>query len=117
MSRRLTLAAASLILGLVLMTAAPVGAHSNGRIELFLKDLQVMPQAGGVVVSADMIDRDSGEAAPGFVIKVTGTRRGGGALEGVLVNETRDVAARYGGTVPLGPGHWSLRSPPSRAPR
>ena len=63
MSRRLILAAASLILGLVLMVAPPVGAHSNGRVELFLKDLQVTPQAGGVLVSADMIDRDSGEAA------------------------------------------------------
>src|SRR5688572_15087903 len=109
-SRRLGLVAVSQILGLfMVVTAPPVNAHSNGRVELFLKDLQVTPQAGGVLVSADMIDRDSGEAASGFVVKVTGTRRGGGALEGVVVNETRDVPGRYGGTVPLGPGHWTLQ--------
>jgi hypothetical protein len=109
-SRRLGLVAVSLILGLfMVVTAPPVSAHSNGRVELFLKDLQVTPQAGGVLVSADMIDRDSGEAASGFVVKVTGTRRGGGALEGVVVNETRDVPGRYGGTVPLSPGHWTLQ--------
>lgn len=113
-ARRSLLAGA---LGAVLMTlatlAAPsaAGAHSAGRVQLLVSKLDfrpVAPGAGsGVVVSADLIDRDSGEPAAGFAVSVTAQDAQGATAGPVTLTDPRGTG-RYEGRLAIGPGSWTV---------
>src|SRR5205823_7497863 len=59
---------------IVLVAAAVVGtaggaeAHSAGRVQLLVTNLQFNRMGHDLMVSADLIDRDSGASAAGFAI-------------------------------------------------
>ena len=104
-----------LAVGAVFLLAGPVSAHQSGRVELFVKNLQFTSASGGVMLHADMVDRDSGEKASGFIIRVTGVNDAGQTLAPVGITEpgvSADMAGRghghYEGLVPLGVGTWTL---------
>jgi hypothetical protein len=108
---------AVLAVGALLLLAGPASAHQNGQVELFVKNLQFTPGQGGAMLHADMVDRDSGEKASGFTIRVTGVNNTGQALQPVAITEPGVSAemgsqggghGHYEGVVPLGPGTWTL---------
>jgi hypothetical protein len=85
-------------------------AHNAGRIELLVTHLQFTDGMGserGVMVRADLIDRDSGGSAAGFAIVVNATGAGG-APAGPVTLTDRSGTGHYEGLLPVGPGSWTV---------
>lgn len=89
----------------VIAGTTAVHAHEDGKVELYVAELAVV--AGDVDHNLDalVVDRDSGVAAPGFAVEVTGSG-GGATLEPVELTSTS--AGHYVGSVALSPGQWNL---------
>jgi len=89
----------------------PAGAyaHNAGRVELLVTNLKFVPAAGGTGVTADLIDRDSGDVAAGFAIVVT-AREEGGAEAGPVTMLDPQATGHYEGVLvfPNGPGAWTV---------
>lgn len=84
-------------------------AHNAGRVELLVTNLQFIHDPGsgqGVMVHADLIDRDSGASAAGFAVVVTAT--GAGAPAGPVTLTDPQGRGRYEGLLSVGPGSWTV---------
>ena len=68
-------------------------AHNAGRVELLVTNLQFtydQAPGQGVMVSADLIDRDSGASAAGFAVVVTAAGANGAPAGPVTLTDPRD---------------------------
>jgi hypothetical protein len=91
---------------LCLMPAA-AHAHNAGRVELLVTNLKFAPAAGGTGVSADLIDRDSGDVAAGFAIVVTAREESGAEAEPITMLDPRGTG-HYEGVIVTRPGEWTV---------
>jgi hypothetical protein len=97
----------------VLAAAAVVGtggaalAHNAGRVELLVTNLQFGHMGHDVMVSADLIDRDSGASAAGFAIVVNAVRSDGTAAGPVTLADMKG-AGHYEGMLAAGEGSWTV---------
>lgn len=96
-------------LGATLAVLVPgvAAAHNAGRVDLLVTNLKFAPAAGGVSVTADLIDRDSGSPAVGFAI-VVNAREAGGATAGPVTMLDPRGTGRYEGVLALPPGAWTV---------
>jgi hypothetical protein len=101
---RLLLAVVGALLAAILV-AAPAGAHSGGKVQLFLKDLKVERVDGGYEITAMIVDRDSGEPATGYSTTVEG-RRDGTTFPATAMEAERGGVYRV--SLPADPGNWTL---------
>jgi hypothetical protein len=107
---RMARAVAGMALGMALLAPGTAWAHNAGRVELLVTNLQFVHDPGsepGVMVHADLIDRDSGASASGFAIEVSG-RGGAGAAAGPVTLTDARGKGHYEGMLPLGPGSWTV---------
>jgi hypothetical protein len=84
-------------------------AHNAGRVELLVTNLQFIHDPGsgqGVMVHADLIDRDSGASAAGFAVVVSAT--GAGAPAGPVTLTDPRGRGHYEGLLSVGPGSWTV---------
>ena len=99
-------------MGMVLATTlclipAVAHAHNAGQVELLVTNLKFAPAAGGTGVSADLIDRDSGDVAAGFAIVVTARTENGMQAEPVAMRDPHGTG-HYEGLLVTGPGEWTV---------
>jgi hypothetical protein len=90
--------------------AGVASAHSAGRVELLVTNLQFIHDPGsgqGVMVHADLIDRDSGASAAGFAIVVSATGAGGAPAGPVTLTDPGG-RGHYEGIMPVGSGSWTV---------
>lgn len=111
-TRRLWRAGAALGVALAaLAVPGPAGAHSAGRVELLVTNLRFSHEAHGtgspVRVSADLIDRDSGESAAGFAIVVSAVGRNGDQAGPATLADPQG-RGHYEGVLALLPGTWTV---------
>jgi hypothetical protein len=102
--------AAALSLAVSLTAPGAAWAHSAGRIELLVTNLQFSPGPGsgqGVMVHADLIDRDSGASAAGFAVVVSATGADGAPAGPVTMTDPRGTG-HYEGVLPVRPGSWTV---------
>lgn len=89
----------------------PAGAHNAGRVELLVTNLELSPEGHGtgtgVNVSADLIDRDSGESAGGFAIVVSALGPNGDRVGPVTLTDP-EGSGHYEGVLALLPGAWTV---------
>lgn len=82
-------------------------AHSDGRIELFVADLTVRASGEKHDLQALLVDRDSGDPAPGFAVSITGVGPSGASLAKTELSDRG--AGNYGrATDALALGSWSF---------
>ncbi|HEY4410656.1 MAG TPA: hypothetical protein VGO87_12305 [Acidimicrobiia bacterium] len=91
----------------VVGTGAAAEAHSAGRVQLLVTNLQFHRMGRDVMVSADLIDRDSGASAAGFAIVVDAVGSGGAAAGPVTLADTKGVG-HYEGMLAAGQGSWTV---------
>ena len=103
--RRLLLVVVGALLALAVL-AGPAGAHSGGKVQLFLKDLKVERAGTGYDITAVIVDRDSGEAATGFSTTLEGRSADGLAFAATPMEAERDGIYRV--SVAAEPGSWTL---------
>ena len=89
------------------LPAAPAGAHSGGRAQLYVDSIRLEPQADGWLAALVVRDADSGRPEPGFGVQVTGSGAGGAAVGPVSLADP-DADGRYVGLVPMTEGGWAL---------
>lgn len=90
----------------VVACAAAAGAHSGGKVQLFLKDLRVERTGSGYDVTAVLVDRDSGETATGFSTTLEGRSADGQSFPATqMAAESRGV---YQLSLPADPGNWTV---------
>ena len=97
------------VLAVGLTGSGVASAHNAGRVELLVTNLQFIHDPGsgpGVMVHADLIDRDSGASAAGFAIVVSAT--GAGAPTGPVTLTDPGGHGHYEGLLPVGPGSWTV---------
>ena len=102
---RLLLAVLGAVLAVVTV-AGPGGAHSGGKVQLFLKDLKVERAGTGYDVTAVIVDRDSGEAATGFSTTIEGRSGEGQAFPATQM--TAESGGTYRLSLPADPGSWTV---------
>jgi hypothetical protein len=103
--RRLLLAVVGTVLAVVAV-AGPAGAHSGGKVQLFLKDLKVERVDTGYDVTAVIVDRDSGGAATGFSTTLEG--RSGDGQSFPATQMTAESGGIYRLSLPADPGSWTV---------
>jgi hypothetical protein len=96
---------------LAAVTPGPAGAHNAGRVELLVTNLKFGHEGHGsgspVKVSADLVDRDSGESAGGFAIVVTAVGPNGDQAGPVTLTDPQG-RGHYEGVLALLPGTWTV---------
>lgn len=102
---RLLLAVVGAVLAVVTL-AGPVGAHSGGKVQLFLKDLKVERADTGYDITAMLVDRDSGEAATGYSTTLEGRSAEGQAFPATQM--TAESRGTYRLSLPADPGSWTV---------
>lgn len=94
-----------------LVAPVPAGAHNAGRVELLVTNLKFSHEGQGtgtgVKVSADLIDRDTGQSAGGFAMVVSAVGPNGDRAGPVALTEPRG-SGRYEGVLALLPGSWTV---------
>jgi hypothetical protein len=94
----------AVIAGLVALAlpAAPAGAHSGGRAQLYVDSVHLEPQAGGWRADLVVRDGDSGKPEPGVGVQL--------AVEGGEAVTLTDAGGdgRYSALLPLTAGSWSV---------
>jgi len=110
---------AALAVAVAMVAPGVAWAHSAGRVQLLVTNLGFshgmapgqMGQMGhmgpGLMVSADLIDRDSGASAAGFAIVVTATGADGASAGPVTLTDPRGTG-HYEGRLAVGPGAWKV---------
>jgi hypothetical protein len=89
------------------LPAAPAGAHSGGRAQLYVDSVRLEPQAGGWRAALVVRDADSGRPEPGFAVEITASGPGGAAVGPVgLADPGAD--GHYGALVPMTEGGWAV---------
>lgn len=101
------LVAAGLALIPAALPAAPAGAHSGGRAQLFVDAVRLEPRADGWLAGLVLRDADSGQPEPGFGVQLTASALDGRAIRPVVLVDA-DADGRYAGAVPLIDGTWTL---------
>jgi len=96
-----------LIAAVVLGTGGGAWAHNAGRVELLVTHLQFDRMGHDVMVSADLIDRDSGASAAGFAVVVNAVRSDGTAIGPVTLADTRGTG-HYQGMLAAPQGSWTV---------
>jgi hypothetical protein len=102
---RLLLAVVGAVLAVVAV-AGPGGAHSGGKVQLFLKDLKVERVGSGYDIAAVLVDRDSGEAATGYSTTLEGRSVDGQAFPATQM--TAEPSGTYRLSLPADPGTWTV---------
>lgn len=102
-----TLAVMATVAAVVLGTGGAAEAHNAGRVELLVTNLQFGRMGHDVMVSADLIDRDSGASAAGFAVVVSAGRADGASAGPVTLADSRGTG-HYEGMLPAGPGSWTV---------
>lgn len=106
--RRSAIAACTVALAsATVLPAAPSGAHSGGRAQLYVDAVRLEPQAGGWRASLVVRDADSGKLEPGFGVQVTGSGPGGHAVGPISLTDP-DADGRYEGVMAMAEGLWAL---------
>ena len=90
-----------------LLGSAVASAHNAGRVELLVTNLGFTPMGHGLMVRADLIDRDSGAPAAGFAIDVS-ARGGDGAAAGPVTLSDSSGTGHYEGMLSVGAGSWTI---------
>ncbi|HVW32639.1 MAG TPA: hypothetical protein VHL53_08885, partial [Acidimicrobiia bacterium] len=106
MKRRLAVVLA-LVVGAIIGTGGGAQAHNAGRVELLVTNLAFDHMDHDVMVSADLIDRDSGASAAGFAVVVSAVRSDGTAAGPVTLTDPRGTG-HYEGMLAAGPGSWTV---------
>jgi hypothetical protein len=110
-TRRSALAAVApigLALGLLAaVSAAPAGAHSGGRAQLYVDSIRLEPQAEGWLTTLVVRDADSGRPEPGFGVELTASHPAGETVGPVSLADP-DTDGRYTAIVPMTDGGWAL---------
>lgn len=89
----------------VLFAPAVLAHHFTGEVQLWAAAVDFRDSPSGVVVTVELIERESGESVSGFGVRVTAT----GSGEQVGPVELQESAfAVFSGTLPLGPGVWEI---------
>jgi hypothetical protein len=96
-----------LLATVALLTPGVASAHNAGRVELLVTNLQFTRAPQGLAVSADLIDRDSGETAAGFVIVVTAAAAHGASAGPVTLTDAKGNG-HYEGILSLASGDWTV---------
>jgi hypothetical protein len=105
---RSTVAAAALAtVASLAWPAAPAGAHSGGRAQLYVESVRLEPQPGGWLTTIMVRDADSGRPEPGFGVQITAAGPGGRAVGPVDLTDP-DADGRYAALVPVTEGGWAL---------
>lgn len=89
------------------LTPGVASAHNAGRVELLVTNLQFTRAPQSLAVSADLIDRDSGETAAGFVIVVTASAAHGASAGPVTLTDAKGNG-HYEGILSLASGDWTV---------
>ena len=102
---RLGAFAAVVLVSSVLFAPTVLAHHFTGEVQLWAAAVDFRDSPSGVVVTVELIERESGESVSGFGVRVTTTGNG----EQVGPVELQESAfAVYSGTLPLGPGVWEI---------
>ena len=91
----------------VLVAPGVASAHVAGRVQLLVVDLRFTHMGPGLMVSADLIDRDSGASAAGFAIDVTARGANDASAGPVTLTDPRG-RGHYEGMLPVAPGSWTV---------
>jgi len=92
----------------VLVVPGAAWAHNAGRVELLVTKLAFSHDMGrGIMVGADLIDRDSGASAAGFAISVSARSADGASAGPVTLTDPRGTG-HYEGMLAVGPGSWTV---------
>ncbi len=97
--------AAALLASPALFAPPALAHHFTGEVQLWVSRLDFRDSPSGVLVTVELIERESGESVSGFGVRVTAT--GGGEQVGPVELQESEFAA-YSGTLPLGPGEWEI---------
>jgi hypothetical protein len=103
----IAIAVAVVVGGALFVLPGVAWAHNAGRVELLVTNLRFDRAPDGLAVSADLVDRDSGDTAAGFVIVVTASGAGGASAGPVTMTDQRQ-AGHYEGLLAVGPGSWTV---------
>ncbi|HEV7863874.1 MAG TPA: hypothetical protein VGR20_14275 [Acidimicrobiia bacterium] len=97
------------VLAVAIVVAPGVGwAHNAGRVELLVTNLKFTHDTGpGLMVRADLIDRDSGASAAGFAITVSARKADGASAGPVTLTDARGTG-HYEGRLAVAPGAWTV---------
>ena len=98
---------ALLALVAVALPAAPAGAHSGGRAQLYVDSVRLQPRAGGWQAELVVRDADSGGAEPGVGVQLTASS-GAGPVVGPVPLADADGDGRYDAAIPLTAGSWTV---------
>ena len=94
-------------LAVVVLLAAPAGAHSGGRAQLYVDSVRLEPQPDGWRAAVLVRDADSGRPEPGFGVQITAAGSGGRTVGPVDLADP-DADGRYVALVPVTEGGWAL---------
>jgi hypothetical protein len=104
---RIVRLAAALVIALAVLVPGLAAAHNAGRVELLVTNLQFTRGPQGLAVSADLVDRDSGEVAAGFAIVVTAAATHGASAGPLTLTDPKGTG-RYEGLLALASGDWTV---------
>lgn len=102
---RLGALAAAVLVSSALFAPTVLAHHFTGEVQLWAAEVDFRDSPSGVVVTVELIERESGESVSGFGVRVTAT--GSGEQVGPIELQESEFAA-YSGTLPLGPGEWEI---------
>lgn len=98
----------------VALSAAPAGAHSGGRAQLYVDSVRLELHAGGWHAELILRDADSGTPEPGFGVLLSATptatarAAGDGNAVGPVTLTDADADGRYSADVPMTDGAWTV---------
>lgn len=87
--------------------AAPAGAHSGGRAQLYVESVHLEPRPDGWRADLVLRDADSGKAEPGFGVQLSAAAADG-RVAGPVALADPDADGRYAGDLPLTEGAWTV---------
>ena len=91
----------------VLGTGGGAWAHNAGRVELLVTNLHFDRMGHDVMVSADLIDRDSGASAAGFAVVVNAVNTDGKSVGPLTLADSKGTG-HYEGMLAAGEGSWTV---------
>lgn len=102
---RLGALAAVALVSSALFAPTVLAHHFTGEVQLWAAAVAFRDSPSGVLVTVELIERESGESVSGFGVRVTAT--GSGEQVGPVELQESDFAV-HSGTLPLGPGEWEI---------
>jgi|GEM_PF-3646957 len=89
------------------LIASPAHAHSGARAQLFISGFRLEPAGDTWIAKAKLIDYDSGAAAPGYNVTLTGTSASGQRLGPVALTDEAAVG-QYSAKITAAAGSWTF---------